>query len=57
MLLLRLSGVLLLRFEERRLIGSLFHEPPRKTREDPELIDLSPSARPPKGGPVDPTDQ
>ena len=34
MLLLRLSGVLLLRFEDNRLSGSLlFHDPPRNTRE------------------------
>jgi hypothetical protein len=32
MLLLRLSGVLLLRFAERRLLALLFHEPPRNTR-------------------------
>jgi len=36
-LLLRLSGVLLLRFAQRTLFGSLFQEPPRKTRKDPEL--------------------
>ena len=34
MLLLRLSGWLLLRLAERRLLGLLFHEPPRRTRED-----------------------
>jgi len=34
MLLLRLSGWLLLRLAERRLSGLLFHEPPRRTRED-----------------------
>ena len=33
-LLLRLSGWLLLRLAERRLLGLLFHEPPRRTRED-----------------------
>ena len=37
LLLLRFSGVLLLRFAQRTLFGSLFQEPPRKTREDPEL--------------------
>ena len=37
LLLLRLSGVLLLRFAQRTLFGSLFQEPPRKTRKDPEL--------------------
>ena len=34
-LLLRLSGVLLLRFAQRRLRASLFHEPPRFTRFEP----------------------
>ena len=33
-MLLRLSGWLLLRLAERRLLGLLFHEPPRRTRED-----------------------
>jgi len=37
LLLFRLSGVLLLRFAQRTLFGSLFQEPPRKTREEPEL--------------------
>ena len=37
LLLFRLSGVLLLRFAQRTLFGSLFQEPPRSTREDPEL--------------------
>jgi hypothetical protein len=31
-LLFRLSGVLLLRFDERNLVGLLFQEPPRSTR-------------------------
>ena len=34
-LLLRLSGAFLLRFAERTLSGSLFQEPPRKTRDRP----------------------
>jgi hypothetical protein len=33
-LLFRLSGSFLLRFDERRLSGLLFQEPPRTTRED-----------------------
>ena len=37
LLVFRLSGVLLLRFAQRTLFGSLFQEPPRKTRKDPEL--------------------
>jgi hypothetical protein len=37
LLLLRFSGVLLLRFAQRTLFGSLFQEPPRNTRKDPEL--------------------
>ena len=32
-LLLRLSGVLLLRYADRKFVGLLFHEPPRNTRE------------------------
>ena len=32
LLLLRLSGVLLLRFAERKFVALLFHEPPRNTR-------------------------
>ena len=32
MLLLRLSGLLLLRFAARTLLGLLFHEPPRRDR-------------------------
>ena len=34
MLLLRLSGLFLLRFAERNLSGLLFQEPPRSTRRD-----------------------
>ena len=34
MLLLRLSGWFLLRLAERRFCGSLFQEPPRRTRKD-----------------------
>jgi len=37
LLVFRLSGVLLLRFAQRTLFGSLFQEPPRNTRKDPEL--------------------
>lgn len=32
MLLLRLVGLFLLRLAERRFLGLLFHEPPRRTR-------------------------
>ena len=34
MLLLRLSGLFLLRFAERKFSGLLFQEPPRTTRRD-----------------------
>ena len=37
MLLFRLSGVLLLRFAARRLIGLLFHDPPRRTIARPRI--------------------
>jgi len=37
MLLFRLSGVLLLRFAARRLIGLLFHDPPRRTVAHPRI--------------------
>jgi hypothetical protein len=37
MLLFRLSGVLLLRFVARRLIGLLFQEPPRRTVAHPHI--------------------
>ena len=32
LLLLRLSGLLLLRLADRQFVGLLFHEPPRNTR-------------------------
>ncbi len=35
LLLFRLSGLFLLRFAERTLLGLLFHEPPRNTRSPP----------------------
>jgi hypothetical protein len=41
-LLLRLSGSLLLRYVERQLSALLFHEPPRKTREDPAASAVRP---------------
>jgi hypothetical protein len=40
MLLLRLSGVFLLRLAERKFLGVLFHEPPRNTRLAPLIITL-----------------
>jgi hypothetical protein len=43
LLLLRLSGVFLLRFAERQFLGLLFQEPPRNTR----AILLRPRFRPP----------
>ena len=42
MLLLRLPGVLLLRLAERRFVPSLFQEPPRLTRFEPDAIVLRP---------------
>jgi hypothetical protein len=41
MLLFRLSGVLLLRFAARRLIGLLFQDPPRRTRARPHITALA----------------
>ena len=34
LLLFRLSGLLLLRFDTRVFVALLFHEPPRKTRKE-----------------------
>ena len=46
LLLLRLSGVLLLRFDDNRLSGSLlFHDPPRNTRIGPRHRFRRPSMR------------
>jgi len=42
MLLLRLLGVLLLRLAERRFVPSLFQEPPRLTRFEPDALVLRP---------------
>ena len=49
MLLLRLSGWLLLRLAERRLLGLLFHEPPRRTREDFSSLHATLKAEPSLG--------
>lgn len=40
MLLLRLSGLLLLRFAERQFCALLFQDPPRNTRFEPTIAAL-----------------
>ena len=45
-MLLRLLGVLLLRLAERKFVPSLFQEPPRLTRFEPDALVLRAYGRP-----------